>query len=174
MGKISIGLRGWRFDEEDVFTEAGEFRPLDEVPEDTAERLVRLEDIVGSPCDGCWLIHGDENLDDCNAAEVVYGEPQAEVVLCADHENDLVYWFREADGAEYAGTDEFSDAFHEWFLDGGRAPEAFDGVEHVDTDPDELPEPPAFDQDDVDGEWRVTDRIDMRDVDLSQDYPTSE
>jgi hypothetical protein len=34
------------------------------------------------------------------------------------------------------------DAFHEWFADGGRAPEGYGGMEHVDTDPGSLPDPP--------------------------------
>jgi len=34
------------------------------------------------------------------------------------------------------------DAFHEWFAEGGRAPEGYEGIEHVNTDPDALPEEP--------------------------------
>lgn len=169
MSKVSIGLRGWRFDEETVFTEDGEFRPLEELPADTKQRLVRLQDIADAPCDACWLEHGEESPESYNPSEVVYGEPLSEVLLCADHETDLVYWFREAGGREYAGTDEFDDAFHEWFLDGGRAPEGYEGIEHVATDPDELPDPPTMDEQERDGEWEVTERTDLREFD--REYP---
>jgi hypothetical protein len=141
MGKVSIALRGWRFDEDEVFDEDGEMRSVYDMPEETRERLVRLTVVAGNPCDACWLIHGDENLQQCNVARVVYGEPLAEVVLCDAHEADFLYWFREAGGSELRGTDEFQDAFHEWFADGGRAPEGYGGVEHVDTDPDAVPQP---------------------------------
>ena len=59
MAKLSIGLRGWRFDETEVFTDDGEMRPLMEMSEATRGRLVRLTVIAGNPCDACWLIHGD-------------------------------------------------------------------------------------------------------------------
>ena len=141
MGKVSIALRGWRFDEDEVFDENGDLRPVMEMSDATRERLVRLTVVAGQPCDACWLIHGDDNLRQCNVARVVYGEPLAEVVLCDGHEVDFFYWFREAGGSEYRGTDEFQDRFHEWFADGGRAPDGYAGVEHVDTDPDSIPEP---------------------------------
>ena len=141
MGKVSIGLRGWRFDEAEVFTPDGDLRPIDELPRDTRHRLLRLTALAGSPCDACWLIHGDENLEACNPAEVVYGEPLGEVVLCAEHERDFLFWFREAGGDAYRGDRDLQDAFHEWFADGGRAPERYDGIEHVDTDPAHVPEP---------------------------------
>lgn len=169
MSKVSIGLRGWRFDEEAVFTDEGEFRPLEEIPLDAKKRLVRLQDIVNAPCDACWLEHGEDSPEEYNPSEVVYGEPLSEVLLCGEHENDLVYWFREAGGSGYAETDEFDDAFHEWFLDGGRAPEGYDGVEHVATEPDELPDPPAVDDDQRNEEWEVTEKTDLRDLD--QEYP---
>jgi len=141
MGKVSIALRGWRFDEEEVFTEDGDLRPVDQLPAETRDRLVRLTVVAGSPCDACWLVHGDENLEACNVARVVYGEPLAEVVLCPDHEADFLYWFREAGGRAHAGAEDFDDHFYEWFDDGGRAPEGYGGVEHVDTDPDGVPQP---------------------------------
>ena len=140
MGKVSIALRGWRFDE-DVLDESGELRPLAELPQETRQRLVRLTVIAGQPCDACWLIHGDENIQQCRVARVVYGEPLDEVVLCNPHERDFLYWFREAGGSELAGSPEFKDRFHEWFADGNRAPEGYAGVEHVDTDPDAVPQP---------------------------------
>lgn len=169
MSKVSIGLRGWRFDEEAVFTDDGEFRPLEEMPLDTKQRLVRLQDIVDGPCDACWLEHGEDSPEEYNPSEVVYGEPLSEVLLCGEHENDLVYWFREAGGSQYAETEEFDDAFHEWFLDGGRAPEGYEGVDHVATEPDELPDPPAMDDDERKAEWEVTEKTDLRDLD--QEYP---
>lgn len=143
MSKVSIGLRGWRFDESAVFAEDGSFLPMDEMPAETRTRLSRLTALVNRPCDACWLIHGDEEIERCNPARVVYGEPMAEVVLCDDHEPDFVYWFRERGGSEFRGTDDLEDAFHEWFLEGGRAPESYAGVDHVDTDPDDLPDPEA-------------------------------
>jgi hypothetical protein len=65
------------------------------------------------------------------------------VVLCDDHEVDFVYWFREAGGSAYRGDPELADAFHEWFAEGGRAPEDYGGIDHVETDPDALPDPPS-------------------------------
>jgi hypothetical protein len=142
MAKVSIGLRGWRFEESDVFTDDGEIRPLDEVPREPRQRLVRLERLLGRPCDACYLIHGEEHKRRCREAAAVYGEPFEEVLLCEPHETDFLYWFRAAGGRDLAGEEGFGDAFHEWFADGGRAPEGFGGVEHVDTDPERLPETP--------------------------------
>jgi hypothetical protein len=142
MAKVSIALRGWRFDEAEVFAEDGRLRPFEEMSDDAARRIERLSSLVGSPCDGCWLVHGEDGLDDCNAVAVVYGEPLSEVALCADHEDDFVYWYREAGGSDLQGDPELQDAFHEWFADGGRAPEDYEGVEHVDTEPADLPELP--------------------------------
>ena len=174
MGKISIGLRGWRFDEEEVFDENDEYRPLEEMSEDTRERLVRLARLSSAPCDACWLIHGDENIRRCNVAAVVYGEPLAEVVLCSDHETDFLYWYAEAGGERYRGEERLQDEFHEWFADGGRAPEGYGGVEHVDTDPDDLPNPPEPDMSSLNYDLPEDrrEKIDLRDVDLSQDYPS--
>ncbi|PSQ43958.1 hypothetical protein BRD17_05215 [Halobacteriales archaeon SW_7_68_16] len=179
MGKVSIGLRGWRFDEDAIFTADGEFRPFDEVTREDRRRLVRLSVLVGSPCDACWLEHGDENLTDCEEATVIYGEPLAEVLLCDDHEADFVYWFHEVGGREYAGEPELEDRFHEWIADGGRAPGGDAGIDHVDTDPEELPQPPAPDPDDYadliddDPEERIDirDRIDLDDLD-SRESPS--
>jgi hypothetical protein len=142
MGKVNIGLRGWRFDEDEVFDDDGELRPLKFMDPDTRERLVRLASSMGEPCDACYLIHGDEDIQQCKVARVIYGEPLGEVLLCADHEADFLYWFRAVGGREYAGDTELQDAFHEWFADGGRAPEGYEGIEHVNTDPEDLPEPP--------------------------------
>jgi hypothetical protein len=142
MGKVNIGLRGWRFDEDEVFDDDGELRPLKFMEPDTRERLVRLASSMGEPCDACYLIHGDEDIQQCKVARVIYGEPLGEVLLCADHEADFLYWFRAVGGREYAGDTELQDAFHEWFADGGGAPEGYEGIEHVNTDPEDLPEPP--------------------------------
>ncbi|MFW6448630.1 MAG: hypothetical protein ACOC0X_03695 [Halobacteriota archaeon] len=139
MGKVSIGLRGWRFDETDVFTDDGELRSLEEMPPDVRNRINRLSNLVDAPCDCCWLIHGDENIRQCNVAEVVYGEPTAEVVVCGEHEADLLYWYRERGGADHRGAPSFRDAFHEWFADGGRAPPGYGPDEHVETEPEALP-----------------------------------
>lgn len=170
MGKVSIGLRGWRFDEEEVFTEDGELRPIDKLSEDIREQLVRLTVITGSPCDACWLIHGDENVEECNVANVVYGEPLDEVILCANHETDLLYWYREEGGSEYRGTPEFKDRFHEWFDDGGRAPEGYGGLEHVDTDPDGVPQPePEVEMPSLEEELAELDDEDLEALDINLD-----
>jgi hypothetical protein len=142
MAKVSIGLRGWRFDEEAIFDEDGRYKPLEEVPDEQAQRLRRLYYLVEEPCDVCYLDHGEQNVERCNRATIVYGEPLAEVLLCEPHEADFLYWFREAGGSELRGSEEFADAFHEWYADGGGAPEGYGGLEHVDADPDGLPDPP--------------------------------
>jgi hypothetical protein len=143
MSKVSIGLRGWRFEEDEVFTETGEFRPLTEIPEDARHRLVRLSLVVDRPCDACYLVHGETEKQRCREATIVYGEPLDEVLLCDHHEADFLYWFREDGGRELVGDDDFRDVFHEWFAGGGRAPEGYAGLDHVETDPDALPDPPS-------------------------------
>ena len=140
MAKVSIALRGWRFDQDDVMDESGSLRPLSEMSEDARNRIVRLSAVLGEPCDACWLIHGEEDLAKAHPVQIVYGEPLAEVMLCDDHEADFLYWFREAGGDAYAGTGEFAEQFHEWFADGGRAPEGYAGLEHVQEEPDALPD----------------------------------
>jgi len=192
MAKVSIGLRGWRFDEEEVFTDDGEFRPLESVPDETRKRLIRLTYLQEKPCDACYLIHGEAEKRRCNQAEIVYGEPMEEVLLCSEHEADFLYWFREEGGSEAAGSETFRDQFHEWFLDGNRAPEGYGGLDHVDTDPDTLPTPPEPAElnrrlnENHEGERK---RIDLRtgeiktvdddddepslgDVDLGREYPS--
>lgn len=165
MSKVSIGLRGWRFDEDEVFTDDGDVRPFDEIREDTRRRLVRVGVLYGSPCDACWLIHGDDDLEACNEATVVYGEPLSEVTVCDTHEADFLYWFREDGGIEHAETERFEDAFHEWFAAGNRAPEGYGSVEHVDTDPRNLPEtamPDSEEYEDVGTREVIEQRIDLR------------
>jgi hypothetical protein len=169
MAKVSIGLRGWRFEESEVFTDAGEFRPLDEIPDDPRHRLIRLPILLDKPCDACYLEHGDEHIERCREPTVVYGEPLAEVLVCDTHESDFLYWFREAGGREFVGEETFADAFHEWYAAGNRAPEGYAGLEHVDTDPDTLPEPP--DQQEIQRRIEATaerapeeDHIDIREL----------
>ena len=174
MSKVSIGLQGWRFDEAEVFTADGDYRPFDEMDGDTRRRLVRLSVVLGAPCDACWLLSDDP--EDHREAAYVYGEPLAEVLLCEDHEPDFVYWFREAGGDEHAGADDFDDRFHEWFLDGGRAPDGYDGMEYV-AGEGELPEPPTPDPEAVPdladhlGQDTPEDRIDLREIADRVDRP---
>ncbi|WP_135534199.1 MULTISPECIES: hypothetical protein [Halostella] len=182
MAKVSVGLRGWRFEESEIFTEDGNWRPFDEMHDEDRERLLRLRTLVTKPCDACFLVHGEEDIERCREAEIVYGEPKSEVVLCDEHEADFRYWFSEAGGDDYRGEDELQDAFHGWFDDGNRAPEAFGGVDHVDTDPEALPDPPNPNDDE--DRYRITLRDAMEpeetdldedaldDIDLSADYPS--
>ena len=191
MAKVSVGLRGWRFEESEIFSEEGEFKPLDEIPEDARERLVRLVTLVEEPCDACYLVHGDEEIQQCRQAAIVYGEPGEEVLLCPQHEPDFLYWFREAGGRELAGDDIFADAFHEWFVNDGRAPEGYAGIDHVETDPDDLPSPPdaaeiqrrleeGFEGERInlrdygpqDDDSTPLEEGDLDDIDLDTDYPT--
>jgi hypothetical protein len=193
MGKVSIGLHGWRFDEEEIFTDDDEWKPLNEIPEDTRNRLFRLQVVIGKPCDACYLIHGEEDKVECDPAEIVYGEPMDEVVLCSDHEADFLYWFRECGGQSLAGEETFRDAFHDWFDRGNRAPEGYGGLEHVEEAPDNLPDLPdpeevyereqellADERPDFDGGGvEVTEpddddeELDTSDLDLDRDYPSS-
>jgi hypothetical protein len=170
MAKVSIGLRGWRFDEDDVFDEDGDLLPLDEMPDEPRERVSRLTTLVTAPCDCCWLIHGDDDVDECNVAATVYGEPDGEVLLCDDHEDEFVYWYREEGGREYRGTLELQDRFHEWFADGNRSPDWFHGLDHVETNPDELPDPEAVDLSDLDPELPddEKERIDLRNMEVRE------
>ena len=195
MAKVSIGLRGWRFEEDEIFSDDGELKPLDEIPEDPRERLIRLVSLVEEPCDVCYLEYGEEEIHRCREAEIVYGEPEGEVLLCPEHEPDLIYWFREAGGSEHKGSVEFADRFHEWVAAGNESPEGYGTVEHVEEDPGGLPELP--DQQEVQERIEADfdgDRIDIlelagreprdederltesdladSDLDLSTDYPS--
>jgi hypothetical protein len=197
MAKVSIGLRGWRFDEEEIISADGELKPLDEIPEEPRERLVRLVGLVEEPCDVCYLDHGDAEIHRCAQAEIVYGEPGGEVLLCSAHEPDFIYWFREAGGSDHAGRQAFGDRFHEWVAAGNEAPEGYASVEHVEEDPGGLPDLPdqteiqqrveeGFEGDRIDiralaGEDPTddesADRLDETDladsgVDLSTEYPS--
>ena len=163
MGKVNVGLRGWRFAEADIFTDEGLFKQLEEIPKDDRQRLLRLVSLVEKPCDACRLIHGEDEIHRARQAAVVYGEPNDEVVLCADHEADFLYWYQNDGGSEYRGSAAFDDAFEEWFDNGGRAPEEFEAVEHVETDPEGLPDPPdAEELNAMLSEGYEPERIDLR------------
>lgn len=142
MAKVNIGLRGWRFEEDEVFGDDGKIKPLGTMDEDTRARVLRLTERLTDPCDACWLEYGREDPAKCKQAAVIYGEPRGEVILCQEHEADFVYWFRTVADEDVIGTAELQDAFHGWFADGGRAPDGYDGLEHVDSDPDAVPEAP--------------------------------
>ena len=163
MGKVNVGLRGWRFAEADIFTDEGLFKQLEEIPKDDRQRLLRLVSLVEKPCDACRLIHGEDEIHRARQAAVVYGEPNDEVVLCADHEADFLYWYQNDGGSEYRGSAAFDDAFEEWFDNDGRAPEEFEAVEHVETDPEGLPDPPdAEELNAMLSEGYEPERIDLR------------
>jgi hypothetical protein len=170
MDKVSIGLRGWRFDA-DVLDANGRVRPLKTMEPDTRQRILVLADRVVDPCDACWLTIGRENPKQCNVAEVIYGEPLGEVVLCSDHEPDFLYWFREAGGDQYAGDTDMQEAFHEWFLDGGRAPEGYAGMEHVDEDPTAIPDAPDRSEaiPGLEEELEQMDESDLESIDMNLD-----
>jgi len=196
MAKVSVGLRGWRFDEEEIFTDDGELRPLDEIPEGPRERLFRLVSLVEEPCDVCYLEYGESEVHRCTQAEIVYGEPEGEVLVCPEHEPDLIYWYREEGGSDHAGSREFADRFHEWVAAGNEAPEGYGSVEHVEEDPDGLPDLPDqrevqerveqdFEGDRIDilelageggDDGDADDELnedDFEEVDLSTDYPSN-
>ncbi len=170
MTKVSIGLRGWRFDESELFDANGEFRPLTEMSPDTRDRIARLMVVVNDPCDCCWLQHGESDKQRCRSAQVVYGEPLHEVVLCNQHESDFLYWFREEDGNLLTGERTFDSAFHQWFADGGRAPDGYGGLEHVDTDPETVPTPtPAEELPSMDEKLAELDEETLTELDVNLD-----
>ncbi|WP_232702020.1 hypothetical protein [Halobacterium wangiae] len=179
MTKVSIGFRGWRFDEDEVFDENGDYRPLKEMSEDTRERLGRLPLLADRPCDACYLSDGESD----NSPTAVYGEPGAEVLVCDDHEPEFYYWFLEDGGDEHRGTETLQDAFHEWFAAGNRAPDWYDGPDHVETEPENLPEPDLDNVEAVNVELPEDEQssVDLRDVeeslrgaDIEMDYPTAD
>ncbi|WP_336037364.1 hypothetical protein [Halobacterium yunchengense] len=184
MSKVSIGFRGWRFDEDEVFDEDGDFRPLDEMREDTSARLQRLRALMDRPCDACYLEYGDD-YDAHSMPAAVYGEPMAEVLLCDAHERDFYFWFLEAGGEQHRGTERFQTAFREWFADGNRAPDWYDGPEHVSTDPGETPDPDVPDPEILNLELPDDERArvdllepvegaDDGDLELDAEYPTGD
>jgi hypothetical protein len=144
MTKISIGLRGWRFDESTVFTDSGEFRPLASMPSDVRERLLRLNVLIDEPCDVCQLTIGAEDIGRCRPAAIVYGEPDAEVLVCDPHEPSFMFWYREQGGADLAGDVAFQSAFHRWIAAGNRAPPGYEGLEYVEEDPAAVPMPKSI------------------------------
>lgn len=194
MAKVSVGLRGWRFEESEIFDDDGEFRPLEEIPEEPRERLLRLTKLVEEPCDACYLDHGEAAVENANQATIVYGEPLGEVLLCEAHEPDFLYWYREAGGSRHRGEESFADAFHEWYAGDNRAPDGYGGLDHVDADPANLPEPPGqleiqrrveeefegrridlreYGPDEPDEAEKLTEEdLEDADLDLSTDYPS--
>lgn len=181
MTKVSIGFRGWRFDESDVFDENGDYRPLEEMSEDTRERLGRLPLLADQPCDACYL----SDREDEQSPTAVYGEPGAEVLVCDDHEADFYFWFLEDGGEQHRGTDALQDAFHEWFAAGNHAPDWYDGPDHVETEPEDLPEPNLDNVEAVNVKLSEDEQasVDLRDVDerlrdvnvdIETDYPTAD
>ncbi|NHX35517.1 MULTISPECIES: hypothetical protein [Halolamina] len=190
MAKVSVGLRGWRFDEDEVFTEDGEWAPLDEMPDDARNRLLRLGLLMDQPCDACYLEYGEEEKRRANPAAIVYGEPGDEVLLCDDHEADFLYWFREEGGSELAGEERFRDEFHEWFVAGNRAPEGYGPDEHVEEAPGDMPNLPTpeeaqrrleqavdfeekrYDLRAAEGDDEEGDDLDVADLDLDTEYPS--
>jgi len=144
MSKISIGLRGWRFDESTVFTDTGEFRPLESMPDDDRQRLLRLNVLIDEPCDVCQLTIGAEDIGRCRPAAIVYGEPGAEVLVCDPHEPTFIHWYREAGGADLAGTAAFQASFHRWVAAGNRAPAEYRGLEYIEEDPAAVPMPKSI------------------------------
>ncbi|GAB7095560.1 hypothetical protein JCM30237_27140 [Halolamina litorea] len=193
MAKVSVGLRGWRFDEEEVFTDDGEWAPLDEMSDDTRNRILRLGMLLDQPCDACYLEHGEEYRKRAKAAAIVYGEPGDEVLLCESHESDFLYWFRETGGSDLTGEEEFRDSFHEWFAAGNRAPEGYGPDEHIEESPESLPNLPTpeeaqrrleeaaeyeekrydlRDPDQVDGDAGEEEDLDMEGLDLDTEYPS--
>lgn len=169
MAKVSIGLRGWRFDEDAVFDDNGNLKPLVEMPEDTRERILRLTALVGEPCDACYLEHGEADIEQCNVGSIVYGEPMGEVLLCDAHESDFLFWFREAGGRDLAGEPELANAFQGWFDDGGRAPAGYSGLDHVEEAPDRVPAPDPDGYQSLETELEAMDdaQREALDVDLS-------
>ena len=186
MTKVSIGFRGWRFDESEVFDEDGSYRPLPEMDEDTRERIERIPTLSGQPCDVCYLEEEAGERDSRNEPTAVYGEPGAEVLVCDEHEATFYYWFLEAGGDAHEGTPDLQDEFHEWAAAGNREPEQYDGPDHVETDPENIPAPRAGDLYGLPVELPEEEqaRLDLLeghdadelegDLDLDAEYPTSD
>ncbi|MFB6072798.1 MAG: hypothetical protein ABEJ88_07505 [Halobacterium sp.] len=184
MSKVSIGFRGWRFDEDAVFDENGNYRDVEEMDEDVRDRFLRIPQLVDQPCDVCYLEVGDPDADEVADPTAVYGEPHGEVLVCDEHEREFYYWFLEDGGDQYRGEEELQDAFHEWVAAGNRAPDWYDGPDHVDTDPEAVPEPAADDFEAVDVELPEAEQasVNLRegiekpadDLDLDAEYPTAD
>jgi hypothetical protein len=186
MTKVSIGFRGWRFDEDEVFDEDGSYRPLPEMDEDTRERIQRIPELSNQPCDVCYLAAQAGERESRDEPTAVYGEPGAEVLVCDAHEATFYYWFLDAGGDEHEGTPELQDAFHKWVAAGNREPEHYEGPDHVETDPDSIPAPAAGDLQGLPVELPESERarIDLLeghdhddiegDLDLDLDYPTGD
>lgn len=186
MTKVSIGFRGWRFEEDELFDEDGTYLPLPEMDEDTRERIQRIPKLSNQPCDVCYLEDEAGERDARNEPTAVYGEPGAEVLVCDAHEATFYYWFLEAGGDAYQGSAELQDEFHEWVAAGNREPEHYEGPEHVETDPESIPAPEAGDLEGLpvelpeDEQARLNlleghDRDELDgDLDLDVDYPSGD
>lgn len=124
--KIHIGLRGWKFNPKNVFDDDGELKPLKEMPEEDRVRVVRLSEIIGNACHFCMLKYPEEGWAKWKKADIVYGEPTSEVLLCDEHERHFLYWFFEEGGEDYKGEERMADAFHKWVNKGERAPEGYE------------------------------------------------
>ena len=171
MGKVNIGLRGWRFEEDEVFGDDGRVRPIGTMDDETKTKVLRLAERIGDPCDACWLKWGREDVSRCRPGEAIYGEPGGEVLVCRTHEPDFIYWFREEGGSDLAGDVAFGEAFHDWFVDGGRAPDDYEGIEHVDEDPDAIPQAPDPNEalPGLEEEIQAIDDEDLSDLDIDVD-----
>jgi hypothetical protein len=184
MTKVSIGFRGWRFEESEVFDEDGRYRPLPEMNEDTRKRIERIPTLASQPCDVCYLEDEAGERESRNEPTAVYGEPGAEILVCDAHEATFYYWFLDAGGDEYEGTAELQDEFHEWVAAGNREPDHYEGPDHVETDPESIPAPDAGDLQGLPVEIPEDERerLDLLegqdledldgDLDLDADYPT--
>lgn len=120
--KVSIGLRGWTFDPDDVFDDDGELKDLEEMPDEDKLRISRLTEIIGNACHVCMLRNPEEGWDVWEKATVVYGEVTSEVLTCDEHESEFLYWYFEEGGKAYKGDDKLPDKFHKWVREGGEAP----------------------------------------------------
>ena len=112
--KVCIGLRGWRFNPDDVFDSEGRIKKPEDIPEGQRERIARLSDIVGNACHVCMLLHPDAGWDEWVKADVVYGEPRHEVLMCDEHEDVFETWFFDEGGKALKGSEELQYEFHEW------------------------------------------------------------
>lgn len=123
--KVCIGLRGWKFDPDNIFDAEGDMKPIDEIPEDDRLRVVRLREIIGNACHVCMLRNPEEGWDAWRKADAVYGEPTHEVLVCDEHEKEFLYWFWDEGGEEYKGENELQTRFHDWVEEGGEAPAGY-------------------------------------------------
>lgn len=120
--KICIGLRGWKFDIQEVLDKNGELKALEEMSEEDKVRIIRLSEIIGNACHVCMLKNPEEGWDVWEKATVVYGEPTSEVLLCDKHESIFEHWFFNEGGKAYKGKEELQEKFHNWIKNSGFSP----------------------------------------------------